>query len=206
MLRRSAVRLLVMMILAGGVAWAGVAWAGESGNNPGKDRKDRMQAVVSEVDRQTDTITVSTTDQDGKKQTTTLHIGKDAKLLTSDGRSAKLDNFRPGDNVCITKHNDHVTEIRKHAEATITKINPKAGEITVKMPDRNGKEIEKTFELVEDAEYLDSSGRVAVLDVFKSGDDILIIESDGRVQAMKKAPSGDDANTARSDSKKSTTR
>ena len=201
MLRSCAVLPLVLTIVA-----IGVARADESQNNSEKQSRDRTQAVVSDVDQQAGTITVSTADQGGKKQTKTLHIGKDTKLLASDGRTTKLEAFRPGDNVCITKQNDRVTEIRKHAEATITKINPKAGEITVKMPDRNGKEIEKTFKLVEDAEYLDSSGRVAVLDVFKSGDDVLMIESEGMVQAMKKAPRDDAANTARRGGNKSSTR
>ena len=201
MLRRCAVWPLVLTIMA-----IGVARADESDKNLEKQSKDRTQAVITDVDPQEDTITVSTTDQDGKKQKQTLHVGEDTKLLASDGRTAKLNTFHPGDNVCIKKKNGQVAEIRKHAEATITKINPKSGEITVKMPDKNGKETEKTFKLVEDAEYLDSSGRVAVLDVFKSGDDILIIESDGMVQAMKKAPHDEAATTARRGGKKSSTR
>jgi hypothetical protein len=54
------------------------------------------------------------------------------------------------------------------------------------MTDENGKTVEKTFQLVEDSEYVDSTGRVAVLDVFQSGDDILFVEADGRIKSMKK--------------------
>lgn len=198
MLRKCAVLSLVLTIVA-----IGIVRADESKNNRDKQSKDRIQAVISKVDPQKDSITVNTADQDGKQQTKTLHIDKDTKLLASDGRAAKLATFRPGDNVCITKKKDQVTEIRKHAEATITKINPKAGEITVKMSDKDGKQTEKTFKLVEDAEYLDSSGRVAVLDVFQSGDDILMIESEGMIEAMKKAPRDNSATTARRGGNKS---
>ena len=54
------------------------------------------------------------------------------------------------------------------------------------MTDDNGKEVERTFRLVEESEYLDSAGRVAVLDVFQSGDEILLVEADGRIKSMKK--------------------
>jgi hypothetical protein len=201
MLRKCAVLSLALTIVA-----IGVVRADESKNNRDNQSKDRIQAVISNVDPQKDSITVKTSDKDGKQQTKTFHIDKDTKLLASDGRAAKLATFRPGDNVCITKKKDEVTEIRKHAEATITKINPKAGEITVKMPDKDGRQTEKTFKLVEDAEYLDSSGRVAVLDVFQSGDDILMIESEGMIEAMKKAPRDNAATTARRGGNKSGTR
>ena len=75
--------------------------------------------------------------------------------------------------------------MRKHAEATITKVDARAGTITVAMAGKDGKEVEKTFQLMEDAEYLDSTGRIARLEVFQSGDEILFIESDGMIKALK---------------------
>ena len=83
--------------------------------------------------------------------------------------------------------NGKVTEVRKEAEAKITNVDRKAGTITVNMTDEDGKQVEKTFRLAEDSEYIDSTGRVAVLDVFQSGDDVLLIDAEGRIKSMKKA-------------------
>ena len=54
------------------------------------------------------------------------------------------------------------------------------------MKDRAGKEIEKTFYLTEDAEYIDSTGKVATIDIFQSGDEVLIVESEGKIKELKK--------------------
>ena len=76
--------------------------------------------------------------------------------------------------------------MRMHAEATITKVDAKDGTVTVKMMDKEGKEVEKTFQLTEDVEYIDTTGRVATLDVFQSGDQVLFIESEGKIKELKK--------------------
>lgn len=73
-----------------------------------------------------------------------------------------------------------------HAQAKITKVNAKQGTVTVKMKDANGKEVEKTFTLTEDIEYFDSTGNVAELDIFTSGDEVLFIEADGKIEELKK--------------------
>jgi Cu/Ag efflux protein CusF len=75
-------------------------------------------------------------------------------------------------------------------KATITKVDPKAGTVTVRMKDATGKEVERTFKLTEDIQYLDSTGKVARIDVFQSGDEVLIIEAEGRLKQMKKANAG----------------
>ena len=75
---------------------------------------------------------------------------------------------------------------KREKEAKITKVDAKKGTVTVKMKDKDGKEVEKTFRLAEDVRYLDSTGRVAAIDVFTSGDMVLIIEREGKIQQMKK--------------------
>ena len=72
-----------------------------------------------------------------------------------------------------------------HAHATITGVDAKNGTVTVKMKDKNGKDVEKTFTLAEDVEYVDSTGRVATLEVFQSGDEVLIVEGEGQIKALK---------------------
>lgn len=73
---------------------------------------------------------------------------------------------------------DHKTK------ATITKVDPKAGTVTVKMKDKDGKDVEKTFKLTEDIRYFDSTGKAAAIDVFKSGNDVLVIEREGKLREM----------------------
>jgi len=75
---------------------------------------------------------------------------------------------------------------KQHAKATITKVDPKAGTITVKMKDKGGKDAEKTYKLAEDVVYFDSTGRVARLDVFQSGDDVLVLEQEGKLKEVRK--------------------
>ena len=74
----------------------------------------------------------------------------------------------------------------KAVKATITKVDAKAGTITLKMKDKDGKDVEKTFKLAEDIRYLDSTGRVAAIDVFQSGKDVLIVEQEGKLKEMRK--------------------
>jgi hypothetical protein len=70
------------------------------------------------------------------------------------------------------------------------------------MTDTDGKDVEKTFRLVEDSEYADSTGRVAELEVFQSGDDILFVETDGTIKAMKKANNKQTTTGAKEDNDK----
>jgi hypothetical protein len=166
------------------------------------DGKHHMQATITKVDAQKEMVTVKMMDKDGKAQEKTLHLAKDAKYLNSVGKQAKLDSFKTGDDVCVTEQNDKVTELKKHAEAKITKVDKKTGDITVKMTDKDGREVEKTFRLVEETDYADSTGRIAELDIFQSGDDILFVEADGKITAMKKADAKGQAKTAKADSDK----
>ena len=82
----------------------------------------------------------------------------------------------------MAKSRKFARKLRRRSRKSIARRAPSR----CKMTDENGKQTEKTFRLVEESEYLDSTGRVAVLDVFQSGDDILFIEADGRIKSMKK--------------------
>ncbi len=70
-------------------------------------------------------------------------------------------------------------------EAKITKVDAKNGTVDVKMTDEKGKEVTKTFKLAEDIEYVDSTGKVATIDIFTAGDMILYVEEDGQLKMMK---------------------
>lgn len=70
-------------------------------------------------------------------------------------------------------------------KATITKLDAKNHSITLKMRDKSGKETERNFKLTEDIQYVDSTGKVATVDVFRSGDDILVTEREGKLTRLK---------------------
>jgi hypothetical protein len=81
----------------------------------------------------------------------------------------------------------------KGERATITDVDAKKGTITVRMKDKDGKEQTRTFRLTEDVRMFDSTGRVAAIDVFRSGDEILVVEQEGKLREVrqnkgKKAP------------------
>jgi len=77
-------------------------------------------------------------------------------------------------------------ENKNAKEATITKVDPKAKTITLKMKDAQGKEVEKTYTLTEDIRYLDNTGKVAAVDVFQSGNQVLVIEADGKLKEVRR--------------------
>jgi Ca2+-binding EF-hand superfamily protein len=77
----------------------------------------------------------------------------------------------------------------KPTAATVTKVDAKKGEITVKFTDPQGKEAEKTFHLTKDIHIFDETGRAAAIDVFESGHDVLIFEAEGNLKELRRAPS-----------------
>lgn len=79
---------------------------------------------------------------------------------------------------------------KKGEKATITKVDRKKGTISVKMKNKQGKEVQKTFRLTEDVRMLDSTGRAAVIEVFQSGDDVLIVEAEGKLKQLQKHKKG----------------
>ena len=70
---------------------------------------------------------------------------------------------------------------KHHTQATISKVDVEKGSVTVMMKGRTGKEVEKTFQVAEGAEYFDSTGKVAKLDAFKPGDDVVITRKAGKI-------------------------
>jgi hypothetical protein len=75
---------------------------------------------------------------------------------------------------------------KKAKEAKITKMDVKNRTATVKMPSKiKGDDIEKTFKLAEEIEYMDSTGKIATIDYFTAGDLVLIVEEEGTISKMK---------------------
>ncbi len=180
MLRASVCSLAVLTLFA-----AGLARADDSKTKSDKS-KHHTQATITKVDADKGAVTVMIKDRKGKEVEKTFQVAEGLECFDSAGKVAKLDAFKPGDDIVITRKAGKITELRKHAEATITKVDAKEGTVTVKMMDKEGKEVEKTFQLTEDVEYIDTTGRVASLDVFQSGDEVLFIESEGKIKELKK--------------------
>jgi hypothetical protein len=202
----------MLRVLFGAVAASAFLFAGSVGADDTKSKADTQgkqccHATITKIAPQNDSITVKMTDKSGKEQEKTFQISKDTELRGSTGKTAKIDDFKAGDDVVLTQKDGKLTEIKESDEATITKVDPKAGTLTLKMKNQDGKEVEKVFRLTEDAEYLDSSGRVATLDVFRSGDQVLVIEGEGHIKGLKKSDktSGGSATASnrRTDDKKS---
>jgi hypothetical protein len=78
----------------------------------------------------------------------------------------------------------------KATQATVTKVDAKKGAITLRMKDRKGKDVEKTFTLAEDVRLFDSSGKVVAIDVFRSGNDVLVFEREGKIKRIQKTDKG----------------
>jgi uncharacterized protein YigE (DUF2233 family) len=169
------------------VILSAVARADDKQAKSDSQQKHCMHATITKIGPQKDSISVKLHDKSGKEQEKTFQLGKDVEFRDTSGKTAKLDDFKVGDDVVITEKDGKVCEIKENDEATITNVDPKTGTVTLKMKDKDGKETTKVFKLTEDAEYVDSSGRVATLDVFRAGDQVLVIEGEGRMKGMKKS-------------------
>ncbi len=74
--------------------------------------------------------------------------------------------------------------------ATITRVDPKKGTLTVQMKDPSGKNVERMFRLTGDVRYYDSAGRNATVDAFQVGNEILVVQEKGKLKEVHqpKAP------------------
>jgi hypothetical protein len=159
-----------------------------------KSKHDDMHhATITKMDAKAGSITLSAKGADGKATEKTMAVASSVHYWDGHGKALKMDAFHAGDHVVYAEKDGKITDLKKtHAEATITKVDAKKGTVTVKMTDENGKQVEKTFMLTETSEYVDSTGRVAAIDVFQSGDYVLFVEEDGKIKELRK----DDKKTA----------
>ena len=88
-------------------------------------------------------MTVKTHDKSGQEQKKTLQLSKDVAFRDTSGNSAKKDDLQVGDDVVVREKDGKVTEIKENDEATITKVDQKAGTVTLKMKDKNGKDTKR---------------------------------------------------------------
>jgi hypothetical protein len=172
-----------------------------------KDDVDRHhgKATITKVDAKKSTVTVTMKDPHGKDAVKTIPLTLGAAYLDSDGKSAKLDAFQPGDHIRFIEEDGKILEMKKCAErthATITKVDAKKGTITVTMQDRDGKEVDKTFEVAKEAEYFDSHGKAAKLDTFKAEDHVRITEKDGKIAELKECTKQTQATITKVDTEK----
>lgn len=79
------------------------------------------------------------------------------------------------------------THQKNHVKkAKIVSIDPKKGTVTLQFKGKDGNAQTRKFHLTEDIEYADSTGRVAQIDLFRSGDEVLVVEEKGRLRNITK--------------------
>jgi hypothetical protein len=184
---RVGLSLIMGIALLGG----GIAQAASATNN--KSDKDAKEATIAKLDTGKNTIEVLMKGDNGTEVEKTLTMADKPEYLDHKGKATKLDTFRAGDSVLITEKDGKVTVVEmEHKAARIMNFDANNGKITLMMKDLNGKDIEKTFRLVEDTEFVDSTGMAATRDVFRSGDDVLIVEQQGEIKELKKDSKHDD--------------
>ncbi len=86
-------------------------------------------------------------------------------------------------------------DTKNQHKATITKVDAKNGTVTVRMKDKDGKDVERTFKLTEDIRYFDSTGKAVAVDVFRSGNEVLVVEAEGRLKEMRQKDQTQNAQT-----------
>jgi hypothetical protein len=102
------------------------------------------------------------------------------RLLTAASLAAAL-VFTTG----LRADDDKDKKAKKEVRARIVKVDPDKGTITLKMK-KGDEEVEKTFKVAESIRYLDSTGKVAAVDIFKADDDVLVVEAEGKITRMKR--------------------
>jgi uncharacterized protein YuzE len=70
-------------------------------------------------------------------------------------------------------------------------VDPEEKQLTVKMKDKEGKEVEKTFKLTNEVRIFDETGKVIAIGVFRADDAILVVEVEGELKAMQKRKKDD---------------
>jgi len=75
----------------------------------------------------------------------------------------------------------------KPQRGEIANVDSGAGTLTVKLRDKDGKEVEKTFKLTREAKYFNPNGKAAELNVFRSGDQIVLLARKGEVNELRQA-------------------
>ena len=107
----------------------------------------------------------------------------------------------PTDKTADATKETKTTDGKMAKSATITKMDAKKGTVTVSMKDKDGKDHDRTFTLTEDVRMVDENGRVAAMDVFRSGNEVLIVEAEGRLRELHKQPQASTNKTTGSDKK-----
>ncbi|OWK39794.1 hypothetical protein FRUB_05684 [Fimbriiglobus ruber] len=152
-----------------------------------KDKTDAKakEAKIAKVDAKTRAATVKMKSE-GKDVEHTFKLADDIEYMDNTGKVATIDIFTAGDMVFLVESEGQITKMKKNdKDAKITKIDAKKGTATVQMK-HAGKDVEHTFKLADDIEYMDSTGKVATAEIFTAGDEVVLVECDGQITKMKK--------------------
>src|SRR4051812_49222221 len=88
---------------------------------------------------------------------------------------------------CGLRADDKNAEDNKPQRGQISNMDSGAGTLTVKLRDKDGKEIEKTFKLTRETSFYGDDGRATELNVFRSGDQVVLLARKGEVRELHQA-------------------
>src|SRR5258708_2830739 len=69
---------------------------------------------------------------------------------------------------------------------TIVGVDVNRGSVTVKIGDREGKEVEKTFRLADRFQATDEAGKAVSIRIFRPGDVVRFRERDGKLRELRR--------------------
>src|SRR5271170_3014465 len=80
---------------------------------------------------------------------------------------------------------DRIQAGDKH-QATVTNVDLQTHMLTVKMKDRDGKDVQRTFNFEPNSRFTDENGKTAQWNSLKAGDQVSLTEKQGQLQQLTK--------------------
>ncbi len=107
-------------------------------------------------------------------------VGAFVLLAQASGQQTQNQQQRADQGVGTNK--EHVTK------ATVVSIDPDKNTITLKMKDKNGKQVERTVELKGGVKVFNDKGEATRVEVFRRGNTMYVVERQERVYELRTTP------------------
>ena len=76
---------------------------------------------------------------------------------------------------------------KQFTQATVAKVDARKKVIILKMRNKEGKEVTRTFDLHKGVRYFDHAGKAADVKAFEAGHEVRVIERDGKLVEVRHA-------------------
>jgi uncharacterized protein YigE (DUF2233 family) len=87
-----------------------------------------------------------------------------------------------------TAQEDKGAKNERVTKATIIKVDAAKNTVTVRMKDKNGKEVERTIELAGSVKAFNEKGEARRVDIFREGGNLYVVEREERVYELRSTP------------------